>query len=157
VAYKLSLAWRDLFFGWNRFFCGGARSFAMEVLKLKVAVVGSRSLEIDVSPYIPEGATAIISGGAVGIDRRAAEYARKHGLPLIEFLPDYKRYGRGAPLRRNDQIINEADIVVVIWDGASRGTRYQIEQAKKKGKPCKVYIIDGAGVGAGAEASLQVN
>jgi uncharacterized phage-like protein YoqJ len=124
---------------------------------LKVAVIGSRSLTVDVEPYIPKEAKTIISGGAKGVDRCAAEFAKKAGLELIEFLPDYRRYGRGAPLRRNDQIINEADIVVVIWDGASRGTRYQIEQAKKKGKPCKVYIIDGAGVGAGAEASLQVN
>lgn len=61
--------------------------------ELKVAIIGSRSLSIDVSHYVPKEATTIISGGAKGIDQCAADYARKHWLELVEFLPDYKRYG----------------------------------------------------------------
>jgi predicted Rossmann fold nucleotide-binding protein DprA/Smf involved in DNA uptake len=63
---------------------------------MKVAVIGSRNLTVDLSKYIPEGTTAIISGCARGIDTCAANYAKENGLELIEFLPDYTKYGRGG-------------------------------------------------------------
>ena len=40
----------------------------------------------------------IVSGGAVGIDKCAEEYARIKGIELVEFLPDYKKYGKVAPI-----------------------------------------------------------
>ncbi len=40
-------------------------------------------------------------GGARGVDTSAREYAHAHGLSCVEFLPDYAKYGRSAPLRRN--------------------------------------------------------
>ena len=37
---------------------------------MKVAIIGSRGLTIDIPDYcIPENTTQIVSGGAVGIDR----------------------------------------------------------------------------------------
>ena len=41
---------------------------------MKVAVIGSRELNVDISPYIPIYCTAIISGGARGVDSCAAKY-----------------------------------------------------------------------------------
>jgi hypothetical protein len=108
---------------------------------MKIAVIGSRNLTVDLSEYVPEGTTAIISGGAKGIDTCAANYAKENGLELIEFLPDYKKYGRGAPLKRNDLIIDAADIVLAFWDGKSRGTKYGIDRCKKLGKEVRVFIL----------------
>lgn len=106
---------------------------------MKVAIVGSRSLEIqDFTTHLPEGTTEIVSGGAKGIDRCAAAYARSHGLALTEFKPDYSRYGRGAPLKRNLEIVDYADFVLIFWDGRSRGSRFVMDACKKKGKPCRV-------------------
>ena len=68
---------------------------------MKVAVVGSRSiLTTDISMYISDG-DEIVSGGAVGVDSCAAEYAMNNGLKLTVFLPQYERYGRAAPIVRN--------------------------------------------------------
>ncbi len=107
---------------------------------MKIAVIGSRNLTIpDLGRYLPEGVTEIVSGGARGVDDCAKDYALAAGLPLTEFLPDYPRYGRGAPLRRNLQIIDYADAVLAFWDGISKGTRYVIEQCQKMGK--KVTVI----------------
>ncbi|MBR3631346.1 MAG: hypothetical protein IKN55_12860, partial [Oscillospiraceae bacterium] len=50
-----------------------------------------------------------------GIDSDARAYAQQHGIPIKEFLPDYKRYGRGAPLKRNLLIIEYADVVLAFW------------------------------------------
>ena len=77
---------------------------------MKVAVIGSRSLTVDhLEKYLPAGVTEIVSGGARGVDTSAREYAQAHGLLCVEFLPDYEKYGRTAPLRRNLQIIEYAD------------------------------------------------
>lgn len=107
---------------------------------MKVAIVGSRNLEVtDFENYLPPGVTEIVSGGARGIDRCARNYALAHGLKLTEFLPEYEKYGRGAPLRRNLQIIAAADEVLAFWDGRSRGTKFVIDQCKKQGK--KVTVV----------------
>lgn len=91
---------------------------------MKVAVVGSRNLQVDdLGKYLPDGVTEIVSGGARGVDTSAKEYALTHNIKLTEFLPEYDKYGRSAPLRRNITIIEYADLVLAFWDGSSRGTR----------------------------------
>ena len=107
---------------------------------MKIAIIGSRNLQVtDLERYLPEGTTEIVSGGARGIDTCAREYALAHNLKLTEFLPDYSRYGRRAPLVRNDEIIAYADGVVAFWDGQSRGTKYVIDHCKKQNKKVTVY------------------
>ena len=108
---------------------------------MKAAVIGSRGLTInDLGKYLPEDTTEIVSGGAKGIDTCAREYALAHDIKLTEFLPDYKQFGRGAPLKRNLQIIEYADIVLAFWDGKSRGTKYVIDNCKTMGVEVKIYI-----------------
>ena len=107
---------------------------------MKVAVVGSRNLTINnLGDYLPKDTTEIVSGGARGIDRCAREYAKSHNIQLTEFLPEYARYGRLAPLKRNLQIIRYADIVLAFWDGKSHGTCFVIENCKKENVPIKVF------------------
>lgn len=107
---------------------------------MKVAVVGSRNLWVDdLGKYLPDGVTEIISGGARGVDTCAREYAIAHGIKLTEFLPDYDRYGRVAPLYRNITIIEHADLVMAFWDGKSRGTKFVIDKCKERGIPVKIF------------------
>lgn len=108
---------------------------------MRLAIIGSRSCPpIDIEEqlkYIPD---TIVSGGAKGADTYAREFAQKHGLNLIEFLPEYDKYPpRVAPLRRNEQIVDACDCLLAFWDGVSRGTKYTIDLALKKGKPVKIY------------------
>lgn len=110
-----------------------------EGIMMKVAVIGSRGLQVDrLGDYLPTGVTEIVSGGARGIDTCAKNYALSHGLKLTEFLPEYNRYGRGAPLRRNIAIIEYADQVLAFWDGKSRGTKFVIDNCKKRNIPVVV-------------------
>lgn len=108
---------------------------------MKVAVVGSRGLRVNIAEYIPEDTTEIISGGARGIDSYAEQYAKEHGIPMRIFKPEFALLGKLAFFVRNDQIVDAADIIIAIWDGKSPGTRYTIAQAYKKGKPVEVHII----------------
>ena len=108
---------------------------------MKVAIIGSRQLtNIQIEKYLPDKTDEIVSGGAKGVDSTASEYARKNGLALVEIIPQYERYGRAAPLKRNEEIVNYADTVIAFWDGKSKGTKYVINYAEKVGKPCLVII-----------------
>ena len=107
---------------------------------MKVAIIGSRNLTVDnLEKYLPAGVTEIVSGAARGIDTCAREYAIKNGLKLTEFLPEYNKYGRSAPLKRNLLIIDYADEVIAFWDGVSHGTKYVIDNCKLKNKKVTVF------------------
>ena len=106
---------------------------------MRIAIIGSRGLHVvDLEKYLPEDVTEIVSGGAKGVDSDAEHYARENGLKMTVFLPDYARYGRGAPIRRNEQIVDHADEVIAFWDGASRGTLSVIKYCEKMGKKISV-------------------
>ena len=106
---------------------------------MKLLVVGSRGLKhIDVAPFVPEDTTLIISGGANGIDMEAEKYADRKRLSKIILRPEYSKFGKAAPLKRNETMVEMCDSVLAIWDGQSKGTLYTINYAKKSGKPVKI-------------------
>ena len=108
---------------------------------MKVAVIGSRNLIVNnLRNYLPKETTEIVSGGARGIDTCARKYAIDNKLKLKEFLPNYNLYGKSAPLKRDIEIIEYADIVLAFWDKKSRGTKFVIENCKKRNIPCKIFI-----------------
>lgn len=109
---------------------------------MKVAIIGSRKLNVEnLQDYLPEGTDEIVSGGAKGIDTCARNFAIKNGLKLTELRPEYNKYGRGAPLKRNETIVNYADMVLAFWDGESKGTKFVINYCEKVGKECKIFIM----------------
>ena len=109
---------------------------------MKLAIIGSRDLLVpEMAKYIPEGVTEIVSGGAKGIDRQAAEYARGENILLTEFLPHYERYGRVAPLKRNEQIAAYADAALIFWDGKSKGTLHTLTLFQHLNKKTTVIYV----------------
>ena len=110
---------------------------------MKVAIIGSRNLiNVEISKYIPENVTEIISGGAIGIDTLAEEVADKRRISKSIIRPEYDKYGKRAPLIRNKEIVKRAELVIAFWDGKSRGTKFTIDYAKKLNKEVKIYIAD---------------
>ena len=109
---------------------------------MKLLIAGSRSIKFfDLTPYIPAGTGLIISGGADGIDTVAERFADKMRKSKLIIRPDYALYGRSAPLRRNEVMVNLADQVLVIWDGKSRGTKTMIDYAKMYHRPLRIKKI----------------
>ena len=118
------------------------RAICRELVKIKLAIIGSRTLpDFDkdtILRYIPPETTAIISGGARGIDALAKRIARELALDFLEIRPDYARYGKTAPLSRNAAIVSMADQVLAVWDFTSRGTAHVIAQCIERGVPVRV-------------------
>lgn len=108
---------------------------------MRVAVIGSRGVRMpDLAKYLPQGTTAIIPGGAQGMDTAVRKYARHCGLELIECPLVYQPHDPGAMQRRCDQMLEAADYVLAFWDGFSHGTAYVIKKCIALGKPYEVHI-----------------
>lgn len=114
---------------------------------MKVAIVGTRSAS-DYEAWkkvalevLPKNTSMIVSGGANGVDAFAARLAKEMELPLLEFNPDYGKYGRGAPLVRNTEIVNAADCVLAFPSEDSRGTFDAITKARKARKMLRVCSL----------------
>lgn len=90
---------------------------------------------------LPADCDEIVSGGADGIDRYAEELANQKNIPLTVFPPDYAKYGKRAPLERNQLIVQHSDTVLAFWDCYSRGTAHTINACIKNGVPVKVIPI----------------
>lgn len=109
---------------------------------MKLLIVGSRSISnFDLTGYIPADTDYIISGGAKGIDTIAEQYADLHGIKKTVIRPQYEKFGKVAPLKRNEQMVELCDTVLAIWDGKSKGTKYTVSYAKKKDKKIIEVIV----------------
>jgi len=74
----------------------------------------------------------IISGGARGADSLGERYAKDEGFDLEVYPADWKKYGKSAGFRRNEQMAEVADGLIAFWDGVSHGTAHMIEISKNK-------------------------
>lgn len=121
---------------------------------MQVAIVGSRDWPKQSYTHIlnliqgfPTD-TVVVSGGARGVDRVAAEYALACGLQVLEFKAQWVgadgRFNRGAGMNRNTDIIREAELVCAFWDYKSRGTLDSIRKAANAGKHITVIAPDGS-------------
>ena len=104
-------------------------------------VVGSRSIKaFSLEEHIPPETTLIVTGGANGVDALAERYADKKRLSKLILRPEYSVYGKGAPLKRNEKMVDICDMALIVWDGISNGTKYTIEYAQKCEKKIKVIV-----------------
>lgn len=109
-----------------------------------VAIIGSRTIDsVNFNYFIDKQDIAqIVSGGAQGVDTAAAQWAKQNRIDYIEFKPNYKVFGKRAPLERDKDIVNYCDIIHSFWDGKSSGTLFTMEYATKLGRPIYLHIIE---------------
>lgn len=110
---------------------------------MRTIIAGSRSISklasivkaVHDSGWTP---TVVISGTASGADTLGEQWANLKGIPVERFPADWDKYGKSAGYRRNEQMADNAEALIAIWDGQSRGTKHMIDIAKRKG--LKVFI-----------------
>lgn len=111
---------------------------------MKVIIAGSRTINnyllVRRAMRLSEfEVTEIVSGGARGVDTLGEKWAVRHGIPIKLFFADWDLHKKSAGYRRNVEMAEYADALVVIWDGASKGTVHMIDIMREKKKP--VYVL----------------
>jgi len=80
----------------------------------------------------------ILHGDARGVDRIAHFHAVFTGRDVRRFWPANNIPSPRKYHARNDQMLDEADLVLAFWDGKSRGTASVIRKARERGIPVEV-------------------
>lgn len=80
----------------------------------------------------------IISGGCDGVDTFGEQWAKKRGIDINVIHAFCHSEGKQAGPNRNRRMADEADALVALWDGESKGTKNMIAEARKRG--LKVFI-----------------
>jgi YspA, cpYpsA-related SLOG family len=73
-------------------------------------------------------------GSPKGAERIAARWADHRSVPQIVFKPDWARYAKAAPFKRNDQILDLLPIGVIVFPGSGISANLA-DKAKKLGIP----------------------
>lgn len=120
---------------------------------MRVAIVGSRTINnlvyvlAGLNKLINDGVlpheskwTAIVSGGAAGVDTLAKHVANDNGIPLIEFHANWEKHGKSAGFIRNNTIVSNCDVLVAFIEGNSKGTAHSINLARMWNIPNYVFI-----------------
>lgn len=111
---------------------------------MKMAVIGSRSLNISIYDFLEaiklagilvSDISGFISGGAAGVDSIAPLLSDFFKLPCEIIKPDYILNKKSAPIIRNKIIVEKSDFILAFWDGESKGTLAALDFAKKLGVP----------------------
>jgi hypothetical protein len=80
-------------------------------------------------------------GSPKGAERIAACWANNRKVPQIAFKPDWARYAKAAPFKRNDQILDVFPIGVIVFPGSGISANLA-DKAKRLGIP--VWKFGGA-------------
>lgn len=107
---------------------------------MKVIIAGSRHYPPELATQLVQQAiknsgytiTHLINGTAKGIDQAAARWAKQNNIPTINYPPNWKEHGKAAGPIRNQQMVNNADALILIWDGQSKGSKNILQQAQNK-------------------------
>jgi len=114
---------------------------------MKVIIAGSRTFtdykklcEI-CDPFLKDQTIIEIISGAYykGADLLGVKYAAERGFRLTKFPADWKRLGRAAGPKRNQQMANYADALIAFWDGNSKGTKHMLQLAKSNHLKVNIY------------------
>ena len=118
----------------------------------KVIIAGSRGfsnyklLREQCNKYLREKRKTcniiIVSGHARGADTLGEKYAQDEGFALEIYPAQWKKLGKQAGYRRNEQMAEVADALIAFWDGQSHGTKSMISLAKRKGLQVAVVRYD---------------
>lgn len=119
---------------------------------MKVIIAGGRNIDElhIVQQAVRMSGFAIsleVSGGAPGADTLGETVAWGLRVPVKRYPAEWNKYGKGAGMVRNEEMAKNAQALVAIWDGASRGTKHMIHIATYYGLEVYVHRVVHDGLG----------
>lgn len=112
---------------------------------MRVIIAGSRSIDnYDLVKHCIAQSnftiTTVVSGTARGVDKLGERYAKENNIPIKQFYPNWDAYGKSAGYKRNALMAENADALIILIEGNSKGSTHMYNIAKEKG--LKIYRYD---------------
>jgi len=85
----------------------------------------------------------VVCGGARGADSLGACWAEDNFVEVKDFPANWDKFGKSAGYRRNVDMANYADCLILFWDGKSKGSKHMLDIMKSKNKPYFHYDYSG--------------
>ncbi len=105
---------------------------------MRVIIAGGRDYKATIRDYqlvreilLKNNVSEIVSGGASGADSWGENLGKKLGIPVKVFSADWDKWGRSAGPRRNQEMAEYGDAVILMPGG--RGTQNMRDEAGKRG------------------------
>jgi hypothetical protein len=77
--------------------------------------------------------TTLIHGGAAGADTMAHFWAGAAGVPIEVYVAQWKKYGKGAGPVRNQRMLDEGKLDLVVAFPGGAGTEDMMKRARTAG------------------------
>ena len=104
---------------------------------MKLLITGiKRITDFDLSAYIPKNTDCIITGENKGIEAIASKYADENKIEKHIFIAENNLNGK-----INRAMVDEADAILIFWDGKTKNTVNIANYASKIGKSVTVVFI----------------
>ena len=84
----------------------------------------------------------VVSGTADGADTFGEVWASTQKIPVDRFEPEWNKYGRAGGPIRNRQMAENAEALVLVWDGVCRGSKSMLDEATSYGLKIHLHMIE---------------
>ena len=113
---------------------------------MKTIIAGSRNITeyatlIKALKKVDWEITTVLSGTARGVDKLGEIFAKENNIPLEKYPAEWDKYGKSAGYKRNLVMAENAEALLALWDGQSKGTKHMIDIAKKHSLKIHIYQI----------------
>jgi hypothetical protein len=101
---------------------------------MRVIIAGSRQAEyhhvITALLDRPFDITEVVCGCAKGADTHGRTWADKFKIPVKSFPANWDLYGKSAGPIRNTEMAENADALILVWNGRSPGSANMLKTAR---------------------------
>lgn len=92
------------------------------------------------SEYLP---TQVLSGRARGVDLAGEKFALSKGIPIAFYPAQWDQHGPSAGHIRNAKMAIDGDVLLLIWDGKSKGSANMKKNMQLQKKHVYEFIYGG--------------
>lgn len=107
----------------------GTRTFTSEIF---LNVICKEIIDHQLNPSL------IISGGAKGIDKLGEKWAELYNVSVGVFPARWGAYGKIAGHMRNNEMADQGDVLLLLWDGKSSGSKQMLAAALQR----KLMVVE---------------
>lgn len=102
---------------------------------MKTIIAGSREITdyqqvLNAIGLIDWKITAVVCGMARGVDKLGKKFALQNQIPVHYYPAIWHIHGKSAGYLRNVEMAKNAEALIAIWDGKSKGTSHMIDIAR---------------------------